>query len=991
MFYVLYAFFAVIPFTDAANVLVFWPLPIPSHFHGFEPLFTELATRGHNVTVVSHFPKSKPVANYTDIAIIDQQMLDESLTMPVIPMDIINYNVFQVLRAGWKINKRYAEKVLPAKNLQDFVLSESYSFDLVLIESFYQEYTVTMGHKFGAPVVCITSTLIQPTNSHWIGLPTTFSYLLDVRTRSSDRKTFHERLKSTMIGFIQVYLERFLYVPAQTGYMDKYFRYKNHESRPSIGVMLANVSLTLVNGDVSVGAPRPYLPGVVEIGGLHLPVPKRLPDSLRRYVESAVDGVIFISFGTYVHPCKFPKRSLDAFVSAVGKLKQKVLWRWGCDGETPNVPAKNVIFNKWFPQFDILSHPNVKLFITHGGLHSVEESTYNAVPMVGVPFFADQFTNIKLVEQKGYGRLMDLGDVTQRSLLAVIDEILTDPRYKENAIAFSKIYKDSLLKPMDRAVYWIEYVLRNGGASHLKSHAIHLNSIQAFRLLAAVAALFVPFAAGANILAFVPMPMKSHFGGFRPMFEELARRGHNITVVSSFPSTAGGRIANYTDVDVSPPKFPGRVLFAIIIPGLYPYNTNFLITVVSKWSFANMLSRVMDHPNIKELIRSEANSFDLVMVESFFQEYTVALGHKFNAPVVNLAPAMIWASISKWLHVPATFAYVPDCCVGTTDHMGFVERVKNTVTGVLETYVEDYLYVPKIKEIMNRHFRYGGWESRPALEQMLGDVSLTLMNAHHVVGVCRPYPPGVIEVGGMHIREPKPLPPDLLDYVESASHGVVYFSFGSLVNLSSLPETKLNIFLRVIGELKQKVIMKWSPGKSVKLPANLRIGSWLPQMDILAHPNVKLFVTHGGLNSIEEAVYNAKPVVGIPFFADQLSNLKYVEKNGFGKMLPFSNLTAISFRNAIEDILTDPKFEEMAAVRSRMFRDQPMKPLDRAVYWIEYVVRHGGAKHLKSDSIGLNDAQYFLLDFTAVMASLAAVFSWLCYWSAARISSKCIK
>lgn len=82
MLYVLYAFLAAMSFTDGANVLVFWPLPIPSHFRGFEPLFTELARRGHNVTVVSHFPKSSPVANYTDVAILDGQTLDESLTTP---------------------------------------------------------------------------------------------------------------------------------------------------------------------------------------------------------------------------------------------------------------------------------------------------------------------------------------------------------------------------------------------------------------------------------------------------------------------------------------------------------------------------------------------------------------------------------------------------------------------------------------------------------------------------------------------------------------------------------------------------------------------------------------------------------------------------------------------------------------------------------------------------------------------------------------------
>lgn len=50
----------------------------------------------------------------------------------------------------------------------------------------------------------------------------------------------------------------------------------------------------------------------------------------------------------------------------------------------------------------------------------------------------------------------------------------------------------------------------------------------------------------ANILVFVPMPVKSHFRGFQPLFEELARRGHNVTVVSSYPLDSP--VANYTDV-----------------------------------------------------------------------------------------------------------------------------------------------------------------------------------------------------------------------------------------------------------------------------------------------------------------------------------------------------------------------------------------------------------------------------------------------------------
>lgn len=188
-------------------------------------------------------------------------------------------------------------------------------------------------------------------------------------------------------------------------------------------------------------------------------------------------------------------------------------------------------------------------------------------------------------------------------------------------------------------------------------------------------------------------------------------------------------------------------------------HLNFFTSVPLKWRLGVQLSElVMSHKNMKKFIRSNAYSFDLVMIETFCQEYSVTIGHKFHAPVINLAPAMVWASISKWLHVPSTFSYIPDSFVKTAKQMSFVERVKNTVTGVMQLYVENYLYVPKIKEIMNKHFVYKGWESRPQLEDMLNNVSLTLTNSHYAVGIPRPYLPGVIEVGGMHIKEPKPLP-----------------------------------------------------------------------------------------------------------------------------------------------------------------------------------------------------------------------------------------
>lgn len=72
-------------------------------------------------------------------------------------------------------------------------------------------------------------------------------------------------------------------------------------------------------------------------------------------------------------------------------------------------------------------------------------------------------------------------------------------------------------------------------------------------------------------------------------------------------------------------------------------------------------------------------------------------------------------------------------------------------------------------------------------------------------------------------------------------------------------------------------------------------------------------------------------------------------------------------------------YKKNAIVHSLLYKDQPMKPLDRAVYWIEYVIRNDGAKHLISESVGLNDFQYFLFDVMLMLLIPIGLFTWLLY------------
>jgi polyene glycosyltransferase len=56
--------------------------------------------------------------------------------------------------------------------------------------------------------------------------------------------------------------------------------------------------------------------------------------------------------------------------------------------------------------------------------------------------------------------------------------------------------------------------------------------------------------------------------------------------------------------------------------------------------------------------------------------------------------------------------------------------------------------------------------------------------------------------------------------------------------------------------------------KSV-LPTNLRIEHWIPsRLGVLAHPNVRVFLTHGGGNGFHEGIYFGKPLLVMPFWLD---------------------------------------------------------------------------------------------------------------------------
>lgn len=101
--------------------------------------------------------------------------------------------------------------------------------------------------------------------------------------------------------------------------------------------------------------------------------------------------------------------------------------------------------------------------------------------------------------------------------------------------------------------------------------------------------------------------------------------------------------------------------------------------------------------------------------------------------------------------------------------------------------------------------------------------------------------------------------------------------------------------------------MKWESDELVGKPSNVLISKWLPQDDILAHSNVKLFISHCGLGSVAEANYHGVPIVGMPIGIDQLTNADKVVKEGWGVKIDFANLKENDLLLAIQQVLKNPR------------------------------------------------------------------------------------
>nr|XP_048299066.1 UDP-glucuronosyltransferase 2A1 isoform X4 [Myodes glareolus] len=437
---------------------------------------------------------------------------------------------------------------------------------------------------------------------------------------------------------------------------------------------------------------------------------------------------------------------------------------------------------------------------------------------------------------------------------------------------------------------------------------------------------------GGNVLIW---PMEgSHWLNIKIIIDELIRKEHNVTVLVASgalyitPSTSPS-----LTFEIYPVSFRKEKIESVIKDFVLTWLEN-RPSPSTIWTFYKKMTRVIEDfhmvsrgicdgvlKNEKLMAKLAKGKFEVLLSDPVFPcGDIVAL--KLGIPFIyslRFSPA---STVEKHCgKVPFPSSYVPAILSELTDQMSFTDRVRNFISYRMQDYMFETLWKP--------------WDSyyskalgRPTtLCETMGKAEIWLMRTYWDFEFPRPYLPNFEFVGGLHCKPAKPLP---------------------------------------------KVLWRYKGKIPATLGSNTRLFDWIPQNDLLGHPKTRAFITHGGTNGIYEAIYHGIPMVGVPMFADQPDNIAHMKAKGSAVEVNMNTMSSADFLNAVRTVINDPSYKENAMRLSRIHHDQPVKPLDRAVFWIEFVMRHKGAKHLRVAAHDLSWFQYHSLDVIAFLLACVA-------------------
>ncbi|KAG5337366.1 CGT galactosyltransferase, partial [Acromyrmex charruanus] len=466
---------------------------------------------------------------------------------------------------------------------------------------------------------------------------------------------------------------------------------------------------------------------------------------------------------------------------------------------------------------------------------------------------------------------------------------------------------------------------------------------------------------GYNVLMATMGGTKSHTVPFVALGTSLRSRGHNVTLLSAFPGPAANNglhelvpsileayVENFTaEWDLVGARFRNELPVS-------PWDA-------MRYAWESCEALLQDASSIASMRKPNGDPhvrWDVAVLDGAYPECMLGILHGENVPTIMLNTVALYSGSIMRQGNPSPWSVTPYFGKAITQDMTFFQRILNAAAlltlKIMHWFTLSIYLQPTLQRYLGNHIPND-------LHSLTAEVPLTLQNSHYSVGDSVPYLSNVVNVACLHCKPAMQLSSDLESFLR---RGFVFVSMGSSVRASGMPEALRQIFFAVFSTLPYNVVWKWDGGKIKDLPANVRTAAWWPQQELLGHPKLRAFVSHGGLLSLHEAAYHGAPTLVLPVFCDHDGNAAQAEKLGYALVMDLAGISISALREDIIKVaaLHNNSYREAAKKRSALLRDLPISPGELATWWVEHVAKYDGADHLKSSIRYMSVFHYYSMD-----------------------------
>ncbi|CCD65240.1 UDP-glucuronosyltransferase [Caenorhabditis elegans] len=385
------------------------------------------------------------------------------------------------------------------------------------------------------------------------------------------------------------------------------------------------------------------------------------------------------------------------------------------------------------------------------------------------------------------------------------------------------------------------------------------------------------------------------------------------------------------------------------------------------------------------------------------EKFDVAYTHIYSTCPLGLIhhakiPSWVWLNsgplmdyVSQAVGVPILPSYVPPVLMASHDEMGFVQRTKSFIGHVLMSVMHRRISSDEETAIFRKELND---PSFPHTMDIGAKCPLVIVNSNELYDLPRPTLAKVINIGGLGVGfdSAKPLTGEFKKISETGN-GLIVFSFGSVAAAHEMPLAWKNSLLEAFASLPDYQFVMRYEGDDLKdrLPENVHLSKWLPQKDLLLHEKTKAFITHGGYNSLQEAISAGVPLITIALMGDQPKNSQIAKKHGFAVNIEKGTISKETVVEALREILENDSYKQKVTRLSAMVRAQPMKPAERLLKWSEFLAEFKTLDNLVPAGQKLNFYQYHSLDVIGFLFLVVLVVFYIGFLILKAVFRKCCR